>query len=106
MNVLSVENVSKAFGIRELFTDLSFGIEEGQKVALVAKNGTGKSTLLHMLAGKDEPDAGRITFNKEIKWAILLQDEAFDANGTAIDFLFAADNLMTKFQDRVPPKIL
>ena len=96
MNVLSVENVSKAFGIRELFTDLSFGIEEGQKVALVAKNGTGKSTLLHMLAGKDEPDAGRITFNKEIKWAILLQDEAFDANGTAIDFLFAADNLMTK----------
>ena len=96
MNVLSVENVSKAFGIRELFTDLSFGIEEGQKVALVAKNGTGKSTLLHMLAGKDYPDAGRITFNKEIKWAILLQDEAFDANGTAIDFLFAADNLMTK----------
>ena len=82
MNVLSVENVSKAFGIRELFTDLSFGIEEGQKVALVAKNGTGKSTLLHMLAGKDEPDAGRITFNKEIKWAILLQDEQgfFDCN--------------------------
>ena len=84
MNVLSVENVSKAFGIRELFTDLSFGIEEGQKVALVAKNGTGKSTLLHMLAGKDYPDAGRITFNKEIKWAILLQDEPHDQSHSCL----------------------
>ena len=96
MNVLSVENISKSFGIRELFTDLSFGIEQGQKVALVAKNGSGKSTLLHILAGHDEPDAGKVVFNKEIKWSILLQDEAFNNEETALDFLFNANNAMTR----------
>lgn len=96
MNVLSVERIAKSFGIRELFTDLSFGIEQGQKVALVAKNGTGKSTLLQLLTGKDSTDEGKIVFNKEIRWTFLEQDEAYLPENTALDYLLASNNAMTK----------
>jgi ABC transport system ATP-binding/permease protein len=96
MNVLSVERIAKSFGIRELFTDLSFGIEQGQKVALVAKNGTGKSTLLQLLTGKDSPDDGKIVFNKEIRWTFLEQDEAYLPENTALDYLLASNNAMTQ----------
>ena len=96
MNVLSVERIAKSFGIRELFTDLSFGIEQGQKVALVAKNGTGKSTLLQLLTGKDSPDEGKIVFNKEIRWTFLEQDEAYLPENTALDYLLASNNAMTQ----------
>jgi ABC transport system ATP-binding/permease protein len=95
MNVLSVERISKSFGVRELFEDLSFGIEYGQKVALVAKNGTGKSTLLQLLSGKDTPDSGSIVFNKDIRFTFLEQDEHFQASDTALDFLLASNNNMT-----------
>ncbi len=96
MNVLSVERIAKSFGIRELFTDLSFGIEQGQKVAMVAKNGTGKSTLLQLLTGKDSPDEGKIVFNKEIRWTFLEQDEAYLPENTALDYLLASNNAMTQ----------
>jgi len=95
MNVLSVERIAKSFGIRELFHDLSFGIEQGQKVAMVAKNGSGKSTLLQLLTGKDSPDEGKIVFNKEIRWTFLEQDEAYDPENTALDYLLASNNAMT-----------
>jgi ATPase subunit of ABC transporter with duplicated ATPase domains len=64
MNVLSVEKVAKRYGPRQLFKDISFGLEKGQKTAIVARNGTGKSTLLKCIAGLETPDEGIITFNK------------------------------------------
>ena len=62
MNLLSAENLSKAYGERILFSGLTFGINQGQKIALIARNGTGKSTLLDILAGKQPPDEGQVTF--------------------------------------------
>ena len=60
MNYLSVENISKSYGLKTLFTDITFGIEKGQKIAFIAKNGTGKSTLLKVLAGLEGKDGGVI----------------------------------------------
>ncbi|MFM2135915.1 MAG: hypothetical protein RL021_1315, partial [Bacteroidota bacterium] len=65
MNLLSVEQLSKTYGEKVLFRDLGFGIGKGEKVALVARNGTGKSTLLRILAGKDVPDAGTVSVRKD-----------------------------------------
>ncbi|HNF33032.1 MAG TPA: ATP-binding cassette domain-containing protein, partial [Bacteroidia bacterium] len=62
MNYLSVEDISKSFGDRVLFNNISFGIAKGQKLALVARNGTGKTSLLRILAGLDVPDEGTVTF--------------------------------------------
>ena len=67
MNVLSVERLAKRYGPRQLFTDISFGLEKGQKTAIVARNGTGKSTLLKCIAGIETPDEGKVTFNKGLR---------------------------------------
>ena len=64
MNLLSVENLSKSYGERKLFEQISFGLEKGQKTALVARNGTGKSTLLNIIAGLEQPDEGTVTLRK------------------------------------------
>lgn len=96
MNYLSVENISKAFGARTLFKDLSFGIDEGQKVALVAKNGTGKTSILEMLAGREQPDSGQVTFRKGIKVGYLTQDPELIDGTTILDNVLAVDNPATK----------
>ena len=77
MNVLSVENLSKSFGERILFEGITFGIDQGQKVALVAKNGAGKTTLLRCLYGKESPDSGNIVFRKEQRIAWMDQGEDY-----------------------------
>jgi ATP-binding cassette subfamily F protein uup len=82
MNYLSVENLTKSFGIRVLFEDLSFGIEKGQKVAFIAKNGTGKSTFLNILAGKEGYDSGNVIFRKDVKVGILDQAPVFNEEST------------------------
>ena len=64
MNYLSVENVSKSFGERTLLENISFGINKDQKIGFVAKNGTGKTTLLRIIAGEEQPDTGIIIFRK------------------------------------------
>ncbi len=92
MNLLSVEKISKSFGIKTLFKELSFGIEEGQKIALVAKNGTGKSTLLRMLTGKDSPDSGRIVFRNQISVGYLEQEPEFDEKSTVLETIFNSNN--------------
>ena len=74
MNYLSVENLTKSYGIQQLFSDLSFGIDKGQKVALVARNGAGKSTLMRLLTRRDMPDSGTITYNSEVHLGYLSQD--------------------------------
>jgi ABC transport system ATP-binding/permease protein len=96
MNYLSVEQLSKSFGIHTLFENLNFGIEKGQKVALVARNGAGKSTLFKLLTGRDTPDNGLVIFNKEVRLGYLSQEHELDVTKSILENIFAADNAMTK----------
>lgn len=96
MNILSVEHLTKSFGDRIIFEDLSFGIEQGQKVAIVAKNGAGKSTLLNILFDIEGPDSGTVTFNKSIKTGYLSQVHGLDEDKTVLENLVHADNEMTE----------
>ncbi len=77
MHYATVENISKSFGVRQLFNNLTFYIEEGDKIALVARNGFGKSTLLHIIAGKDYADSGTVWIHKDIKLVMLHQENEF-----------------------------
>ncbi|HYG52140.1 MAG TPA: ABC-F family ATP-binding cassette domain-containing protein [Flavobacteriales bacterium] len=79
MNLISVENISKRFGDKVLFENITFGINGGQKIALVAKNGAGKSTLLKIITGKDTPDSGHVAIRNDLKIALLEQESIFDA---------------------------
>ena len=92
MNYLSVENLSKSYGIRVLFEQLSFGINKGQRVALVARNGTGKSSLLKILSGKDTPDSGKVTYRNDIKTGYLDQHPELDESKTIMEEVFGSDN--------------
>ncbi|NOU47602.1 MAG: ABC-F family ATP-binding cassette domain-containing protein, partial [Bacteroidales bacterium] len=78
MNYLSVEDLSKSFGDKTLFENLSFGLQKGDKVALVASNGAGKTTLMRMLAGKEDHDTGTITYADGIRVGFLEQQPDFD----------------------------
>lgn len=82
MNYLSVENLAKNYGDKILFEKIFFGLEKGNKVALVANNGTGKTTLLNILAGNDEPDYGKYAYREGIKLGFLEQEPKFDDNRT------------------------
>ncbi len=96
MNYQSVENISKSYGERVLFENLSFGINKDQKIALVAKNGTGKTTLLNIIAGVDTPDDGQIISRKGLKIAYLSQKENLDENLTIEQTIFNSDNEILK----------
>lgn len=92
MNYLSVENISKSFGERELFKNISFGINKDQKVAFIAKNGTGKTTLLNILTGKDSPDSGQVVSRKGIRISFLPQEPELLENLTIQETIFSAPN--------------
>ncbi|WP_075341558.1 ABC-F family ATP-binding cassette domain-containing protein [Tenacibaculum agarivorans] len=92
MNYLTVENISKAYGERVLFEDLSFGINKDQKIAFVAKNGSGKTSILNIVAGKDTPDSGQVVSRKGIHIAYLSQDHDFDVDKTIEETIFATEN--------------
>ncbi|MBI1221432.1 MAG: ATP-binding cassette domain-containing protein [Bacteroidetes bacterium] len=92
MNLLSIEHLSKSFGSKELFRDLSFGIEQGQKVALIARNGAGKTTLLRILQGKEIPDSGEVVFGKDLRVGFLEQDPTFVPGDSVYDSLFRSDS--------------
>ena len=85
MNLLSVESVSKRYGERLLFGDISFGIHKGQKTALVAKNGTGKSSLLKIIAGLEPPDSGNVTVRNGITVGYLEQSPIIDPTKTILE---------------------
>jgi ATP-binding cassette subfamily F protein uup len=85
MHYLSVENLSKSFIEKPLFLDITFNIEQGDKIALVAKNGAGKTSLLRVLAGKDAPDSGKVWINKEVNVSFLDQNPEFEENKTVLD---------------------
>lgn len=96
MNYLSVEHISKSYGDQILFEDLNFGIEKGQKVALVARNGAGKSSLFKILVGLDTPDGGIISYNREVRIGFLAQEHGLDDNLTILENIFIAKNPMTR----------
>jgi ABC transport system ATP-binding/permease protein len=95
MNLLSVNNLSKSYGDRVLFTNISFGISQGDKVALVAKNGSGKSTLFKILKGNEIADAGEAVFRKDIVVSFLDQDIVLNEDLSIIDHVFSAENKLT-----------
>ena len=96
MNYLSVENISKSYGERILFKNISFGINEGQKIGFVAKNGTGKTSILNIIAGVDTPDTGNVVSRKNVKISYLSQDPKLDPNCTIEEIIQTSDNFIIK----------
>lgn len=92
MNYLSSENIGISFSERQLFKNLSFGLTQGQRIALIGKNGTGKSTLLKILALAIKPDQGSVVHNKAVKIIYLSQDHALDLDKSIIDNIFDSDD--------------
>ena len=91
MNYLSVENLTKSFADRLLFADLTFGIDQGQKVAIVAKNGSGKTTLLRCLMDLEQIDSGRVVFRNDIRVEFMEQTENMDESQTILESIFDHD---------------
>ncbi len=92
MNYLSVENLSKAFGERKLFSNISFGIAQGQKIALVGINGAGKSTLMKIIMGQEIPDTGQVALNQSVKIAYVHQNPVFESNLSIYQTIFEQSN--------------
>ena len=92
MHYISAENLAKSYGIQPLFSGISFNIEEGDKIAIVARNGTGKSTLLKILAGKETPDEGKLWISKDVDVVLFEQEPDLVADKTVADNIFFHDN--------------
>ena len=96
MNYLNVENISKSYGEVTLFEGVSFSIHKGQKIAFIAKNGTGKTSILKIISGEDTCDSGEITYRKNIAVSFLSQDPKFNDNLTIEESIFNSDNPILK----------
>ena len=96
MNYLTIEKLTKSFGEKLLFEDITFGIEKGQKTALMAKNGAGKSSLLNIIAGLDAPDSGKVTLRNDITISYLPQLETITDNYSVIDVIFDSNSPVVK----------
>ena len=93
---LQIENISKSYGPKILFEKIGFNINEGDKIALIAPNGTGKTSLMRILAGKDKSDSGgKIMFLKDIKIAFLEQEYPFDPEKTIFDQIMSSATTVT-----------
>lgn len=88
MNLLSVENIGKSYGIKRLFSDISFGIEEGDKIGLIGINGTGKSTFLKVVAGVETADQGKVVVGNSVRVEYLPQNPVFDEQVTILEQVF------------------
>lgn len=88
MNILNIEHVSKIFGEKTIFDDVSFGIQEGDKIGIIGINGTGKTTLLRMIAGVEEPDEGQVVKQNGIRLAYLPQHPVFPKDATVLSYAF------------------
>lgn len=86
MNIMNIEHISKIFGEKIIFDDASFGIQQGDKIGIVGINGTGKTTLLRMIAGEEEPDAGQIIRQNQVKIAWLPQNPVFPEHATILSY--------------------
>ena len=100
MNYLSVENIKKSFGERTLFENISFGINKDQKIAFIAKNGSGKTCIMKIINGEDTPDTGQVVIRKEIKMAFLSQVPQLQDELTVEESIFASDNEVLKVIER------
>lgn len=100
MNYLSVENISKSFGARTIIENVSFGINKDQKIAFVAKNGTGKTTILKIITGHDFPDQGQVVMRKGIRMEFLSQEPNLQDELTIEESIFASDNEILKVIER------
>ncbi|WP_299485969.1 ABC-F family ATP-binding cassette domain-containing protein [uncultured Allomuricauda sp.] len=96
MNLLTVENISKSYGELVLFSNISFGINKDQKIALVAKNGSGKTSILNIISGKDTSETGQITSRKGIQIAFLEQEPNLNPNLTVEETIFSSENAILK----------
>lgn len=92
MNVLSAENLAKSYGERVLFSELTFGLSAGDKVALIAKNGSGKTSLMRILSNQESTDSGRLSFRKGIRIGYLEQDPQLDPTKTLWQTIFHSEN--------------
>ncbi|MFM2386747.1 MAG: hypothetical protein RL660_1504 [Bacteroidota bacterium] len=92
MHFLSAEDISKSYGVTKLFKKLRFNISKGDKVGLIARNGTGKSSLLKILAGQDTADEGKIWIHKDVDVILFEQEPRFEAQDTILDYIFHLDN--------------
>lgn len=96
MNYLLVETLSKSYGEKELFANITFGLERGQKAGLIARNGTGKSTLLDIIAGKTSADSGQVVIRKGIRMLYLAQDPGLDPEQLVLDAVLDNDTEQSK----------
>src|ERR1035438_1346926 len=92
MHYASIENITKSFGVRKLFTNISFHVEEGDKIAFVARNGCGKSTLLKIIGGLDTADTGTVWVHKSVKVIMLQQDTVFENDKSIWDNILNIEN--------------
>jgi len=96
LNYLNVENISKSYGEVTLFKGITFSIHKGQKIAFIAKNGTGKTSILKIISGEDSSDSGNITYRKNIAVSFLSQDPKFDDSLTIEQSIFNSENPILK----------
>ena len=96
MNLLTVENISRSYGETELFSGISFGINKDRKIALIAKNGTGKTSILNIISGAEKPDSGVVSYRKDIRISYLEQEPKMNADLTIEETIFASDNEVLK----------
>jgi ATP-binding cassette subfamily F protein uup len=96
LNYLNVENISKSYGELNLFEDLSFSIHKDQKIAFVAKNGTGKTSILNILSGKDSPDTGQIIYRKGLRTTFLSQEPTLDQSLSIEETILKSENPILK----------
>ncbi|OLN26763.1 ABC-F family ATP-binding cassette domain-containing protein [Desulfosporosinus metallidurans] len=92
MNVLTAENLTKSYGEKVLFADISFGIDEGEKIGVIGVNGTGKSTLLKILAGVERPDRGNVTMGNSVRLEYLPQNPDFEDGATVLQQVFKGNS--------------
>ncbi len=96
MNILSLENVSKNYGIKPLFENVTIGLEDSDKIGIIGANGSGKTTLLRVIAGKETPDTGRIVRAASKNVAYLSQNPQFIEEATVLETIFASSSRVMK----------
>ena len=92
MNIVSLENVSKNYGFKPLFENVTLGLEDRDKIGIIGANGSGKTTLLRIIAGVEVPDTGRVVRAKGQTLAYLSQNPAYDENATVLETIFASSS--------------
>ena len=103
MNILNIEHVSKLYGDKWIFDDISCGIQEGEKVGIIGINGTGKTTLLRIIAGTEEADQGQVIMQNGVKLAFLSQANTFPDGATALSYVAGGEDV---YKRQVPRSVL